>query len=133
MLIATLLEARLARASLAVQAALLMFVVISLPDLSLVGTIEPVDAGRVLLVYGVGAVVGGVRRRARRAPEPVLAAAGCSSRVVVDRRAVRAVAAGAGAQGVRCGLDDGGGVGERAEQRTADGRQPRRCSARCWA
>ena len=58
MLIATLLEARLAVLVGLVQAALMMFAVISLPDLSLVGTIGPLDVGRVFLVYGLGAVVG---------------------------------------------------------------------------
>jgi putative nucleotidyltransferase with HDIG domain len=58
MLIATLLEERLAVLIGLVQAGLLMFIVVSLPDLSLVGTIEPVDAGRVLLFYAAGAIVG---------------------------------------------------------------------------
>jgi len=58
MLIATLLEARLAVLVGLVQAALMMFAVVSLPDISLVGTIDPLDVGRVFLVYGLAAVVG---------------------------------------------------------------------------
>jgi putative nucleotidyltransferase with HDIG domain len=58
MLIATLLEARLAILTGLVQAGLLMFAVISLPDLALVGSVEPIDAGRVLLYYASGAIVG---------------------------------------------------------------------------
>jgi putative nucleotidyltransferase with HDIG domain len=58
MLIATLLEARLAIVIGMMQAALMTFAVVYLPDLSLVATIEPLDAGRVLLVYGLSAVVG---------------------------------------------------------------------------
>ncbi len=58
MLVATLLEARLAVLIGLVQATLMMFAVVSLPDLSLVGTIGPLDVGRVFLVYGLGAVVG---------------------------------------------------------------------------
>ncbi len=58
MLIATLLEARLAVLVGLVQAGLLMFAVISLPDLSLVGSIGSVDAGRVLFFYAAGAIVG---------------------------------------------------------------------------
>jgi putative nucleotidyltransferase with HDIG domain len=58
MLIATLLEARLAVLIGLVQAALMMFAVLSLPGLSLAGTIGPLDVGRVFLVYGLGAVVG---------------------------------------------------------------------------
>ena len=58
MLIATLLGGRLAIVVGLLQAALMMFAVVSLPDVSLVGTIGPLDAGRVLLVYGAGGVVG---------------------------------------------------------------------------
>ena len=67
MLVATLLDARLALVIGLVQAALMMFAVVYLPDLSLVGTIEPVDAARVLLVYGLGGVAGvlAVQRAAR--------------------------------------------------------------------
>ena len=36
----------------------MMFAVISLPDLSLVETIQPVDVGRVFLAYGLGSVIG---------------------------------------------------------------------------
>lgn len=74
MLIATLLGARLAIVIGLVQATLMMFAVISLPDLSLVDTIEPVDAGRVFLVYGLGAVMGVYAvRQAERANQYVAA------------------------------------------------------------
>ncbi len=58
MLVATLLDGRLAIVVGLMQAVLMTFAVVYLPDLSLVATIEPLDAGRVLLVYGLGAVVG---------------------------------------------------------------------------
>ena len=58
MLVAALLETRLAIVIGLLQATLMMFAVVSLPDLSLVETIQPVDAGRVLLVYGLSSVVG---------------------------------------------------------------------------
>ncbi|MGB2695956.1 MAG: HDIG domain-containing metalloprotein [Dehalococcoidia bacterium] len=58
MLIATLIEARLAIVIGLAQAALMTFAVVYLPVLSLVETAEPLDAGRVLLGYGLGAVVG---------------------------------------------------------------------------
>ena len=58
MLIATLLEARLAAVISLVQAALMMFAVVTMPDVSLAGSIGPIDIGRVLLVYGFGAIVG---------------------------------------------------------------------------
>ncbi|MEX0787092.1 MAG: HDIG domain-containing metalloprotein [Dehalococcoidia bacterium] len=74
MLIATLLGARLGIVAGLVQATLMMFAVISLPDLSLVETIEPVDAGRVFLVYGLGAVMGVYAvHRAERANQYVAA------------------------------------------------------------
>ena len=67
MLVATLLGARLGIVVGLIQAALLMFAVVSLPDLSLVETIEPVDTARVMLVYGFGAMIGvfAVRRAER--------------------------------------------------------------------
>ena len=67
MLVATLLEARLGLVIGLVQAALLVFVVVYLPDVSFVGTIQPIDTARVLLVYGLGAAVGAfaVQRAAR--------------------------------------------------------------------
>jgi len=58
MLVATLLEARFAIVLGLLQAMLLTFAVVYLPDISLVATIGPVDAVRVLLVYGLGTVVG---------------------------------------------------------------------------
>ena len=68
MLISTLLGARLAIVVGLMQAALMMFAVISLPDLSLVETIQPVDVGRVFLAYGLGAVMGSYAvQRAERA------------------------------------------------------------------
>ncbi len=68
MLISTLLGARLAIVVGLMQAALMMFAVISLPDLSLVETIQPVDVGRVFLAYGLGAVIGSYAvQRAERA------------------------------------------------------------------
>jgi hypothetical protein len=73
MLIATLLEARLALLTGMVQAGLLMFSVVSLPDLSLVGTVDALDAGRVLLVYGAAAIVGAYTvERALRANQYLL-------------------------------------------------------------
>jgi len=74
MLIATLLETRLAVVVAFVQATLMAFAVVSLPDLSLVGTIEPLDATRVFFVYGLGAVVGVFAvRRAERANQYLMA------------------------------------------------------------
>ena len=68
MLISTLLGARLAIVVGLMQAGLMMFAVISLPDLSLVETIQPVDVGRVFLAYGLGAVIGAYAvQRAERA------------------------------------------------------------------
>ena len=58
MLVATLLEARLAIIIGMVQAVLLAFAVVLLPDLSLVAPVQPLDIERVLLVYGLGAVLG---------------------------------------------------------------------------
>ena len=58
MLIATLLGARLAIVIGLVQAALMTFAVVLLPDLSLEASIQPLDAGRVLMVYGLSAVLG---------------------------------------------------------------------------
>jgi hypothetical protein len=58
MLVATLLEARFAIVLGLLQAMLLTFAVVFLPDISLVATIGSVDAVRVLLVYGLGTVVG---------------------------------------------------------------------------
>lgn len=58
MLLSTLLGARLAIVIGLIQAGLMMFAVISLPDLSLVETIQPIDVGRVFFVYGLGAVIG---------------------------------------------------------------------------
>jgi putative nucleotidyltransferase with HDIG domain len=76
MLIAALLETRLAIVVALLQAALLMFVVIYLPDISLVANIEPVDVGRVLLVYGLCSLIGVVAvRRAERSNQYVLAGA----------------------------------------------------------
>jgi hypothetical protein len=67
MLIASLVEARLAVLVGLVQAVLLVFIVVSMPDLSLVGTIDVLDVGRVLLYYAAGAIVGSyaVERAAR--------------------------------------------------------------------
>jgi len=74
MLVATLLEARLAVLIGVLQAALLVFVVVSMPDLSLVGTIEPLDAGRVLMFYAAGAIAGAYAvQHATRANQYVLA------------------------------------------------------------
>lgn len=68
MLVSTLLGARLAIVIGLVQAGLMMFAVISLPDLSLVETIQPIDAGRVFFVYGLSAVIGAYAvQRAERA------------------------------------------------------------------
>jgi len=76
MLVATLLEARLAVLVGLVQAGLLVFVVVSMPDLSLVGTIEPLDVGRVLLFYAAGAIVGAYAvERATRSNQYVLGGA----------------------------------------------------------
>ncbi|MCH7811146.1 MAG: HDIG domain-containing protein [Chloroflexi bacterium] len=58
MLVATLLETRLAIVISMVQAALMSFAVVSLPDLSLVEAIQPLDAARVLTVYGLGGMIG---------------------------------------------------------------------------
>ncbi|MCH7718677.1 MAG: HDIG domain-containing protein [Chloroflexi bacterium] len=72
MLVATLLEARLAIVIGLVQAALMTFAIISLPELSLVATIQPLDIGRVLLMYSMSAVVGVyVAHRAERANQYV--------------------------------------------------------------
>ena len=67
MLVATLLGVRVGVVIGLIQAALLMFAGVSRPDLSLVETIEPVDTGRVMLVYGFGAIIGvfAVRRAER--------------------------------------------------------------------
>ena len=67
MLVAALLETRLAIVIGLMQALLLTFAVVYLPDFSLVQSIQAVDAGRVLLVYGIGAVVGAfAAQRAQR-------------------------------------------------------------------
>jgi hypothetical protein len=58
MLIAALLETRLALVIGLLQAALMTFAVVFLPDFSLVESVQAVDAGRVLLVYGLSTVVG---------------------------------------------------------------------------
>ena len=58
MLVATLLDGRLALVIGLVQALLMTFAVVYLPELSLAGAVQPLDAGRVLLVYGLGAVIG---------------------------------------------------------------------------
>jgi putative nucleotidyltransferase with HDIG domain len=58
MLLALLLETRLAIVIGVLQATLLTFAVIVLPDFSLVESIQAVDAGRVLLVYSLGGLVG---------------------------------------------------------------------------
>jgi putative nucleotidyltransferase with HDIG domain len=58
MLVATLLEARLAVVVMGLQALLLTFVVVYLPDVSLAATVEPLDALRVLTVYLFGGVAG---------------------------------------------------------------------------
>jgi putative nucleotidyltransferase with HDIG domain len=58
MLIATLLEARFAALIGMLQATFLAFAVVYLPDPSLIATVEPIDALRVLLVYGFGALAG---------------------------------------------------------------------------
>lgn len=58
MLIATLLETRLAVLIGLLQAALMTFAIAYLPDVSLVDSIKAADAERVLLVYGLGSVVG---------------------------------------------------------------------------
>ncbi len=82
MLLSTLLGARLAIVVGLMQAGLMMFAVISLPDLSLVETIQPVDVGRVFLAYGLGAVIGSYAvQRAERANQ--YAAAGVLVSVVM--------------------------------------------------
>ena len=58
MLVATLLETRLAILIGMMQAALMTFAIVYLPDVSLVDSIQAVDAERVLLVYGLGSIVG---------------------------------------------------------------------------
>jgi putative nucleotidyltransferase with HDIG domain len=58
MLVATLLESRLAVVVVGLQALLLTFVVVYLPDVSLAATVEPLDALRVLTVYLFGGVAG---------------------------------------------------------------------------
>ena len=58
MLVATLLEARLAIVIAMIQAALLAFAVVMLPDIALETTVQPLDVGRVTVLYGVGAVLG---------------------------------------------------------------------------
>ncbi|MBI4571071.1 MAG: HDIG domain-containing protein [Chloroflexi bacterium] len=58
MLVASLLEARLALVIGLLQAALMMFSVVSLPDVALVEAIEPIDVGRVFIVYGLGTMAG---------------------------------------------------------------------------
>ncbi|MGB6896777.1 MAG: HDIG domain-containing metalloprotein, partial [Dehalococcoidia bacterium] len=58
MLVATLLEGRLAVVVVGLQALLLTFVVVYLPDVSLAATVEPLDALRVLTVYLFGGVAG---------------------------------------------------------------------------
>ena len=58
MLVATLLGARLGIVIGLIQAVLLMFTVVSLPDLSLVETIAPVDTGRVVPVSRFGPMIG---------------------------------------------------------------------------
>ncbi len=76
MLVATLLEARLAVLIGMVQSVLLVFVVVSMPDLSLVGTIDSLDVGRVLLFYAAGAIVGAYAvERATRSNQYVLGGA----------------------------------------------------------
>ncbi len=73
MLVATLLEARLAVLIGMVQSVLLVFVVVSMPDLSLVGTIDALDVGRVLLFYAAGGIVGAYAvERATRANQYLL-------------------------------------------------------------
>ena len=74
MLLATLLEARLAIVIGLLQAVLLTFAVVYLPDLSLVATIEPVDAGRVLLVYGLSSVIGAFAVQRAERPNQYVAA-----------------------------------------------------------
>jgi putative nucleotidyltransferase with HDIG domain len=58
MLVATLLEARLAIAIALVQVLLLCFSVIFLPDTAITSSVQPVEIGRLALVYGLGAVAG---------------------------------------------------------------------------
>ncbi len=58
MLVATLLDGRLALVIGLVQAVLMTFAVVYLPELSFAADIQPLDAGRILLVYGLGAVIG---------------------------------------------------------------------------
>ena len=57
MLVATLLEARLAVVVGLVQAVLMTFAMVYLPD-PLESTLQPLEAGQVLLVYGLGSVMG---------------------------------------------------------------------------
>lgn len=67
MLVAALLETRLAIVIGLMQALLLTFAVVYLPNFSIVESIQAVDAGRVLLVYGIGALVGAfAAQRAQR-------------------------------------------------------------------
>ncbi len=58
MLIAALLEARLAIVIGFLQTGLAALAIIFLPDTSLVASIQPLDVGRVLAVYGLGGIVG---------------------------------------------------------------------------
>ena len=58
MLVATLLSGRLALVIGLVQAVLMTFAVVYLPELLLAGAVQPLDIGRVLLVYGMGAAIG---------------------------------------------------------------------------
>ena len=74
MLIASLLGARLAIVIGLVQAALMTFAVVLLPDLSLAASIQPLDAGRVLMVYGLSAVVGVLAAHRAERPNQYVAA-----------------------------------------------------------
>ncbi|MEX1254206.1 MAG: HDIG domain-containing metalloprotein [Dehalococcoidia bacterium] len=58
MLVATLLEARLAITIALVQMMLLCFSVIYLPDTAISSSLQPLEVGRLALAYGLGAVAG---------------------------------------------------------------------------
>ncbi len=123
MLVAALVEARLAIIVGLVQAALLTFAVASLPELSLVATIGALDAERVLLFYGLGAVVGVLAvHRAERPDQYVLGGVlvGIAALATLfatwlldeERRAFDAVwmTAAATASGLGSGLLTAGGI-----------------------
>lgn len=123
MLIATLLGARLGLVIGFVQAVLMTFVVVYLPDFSLVSNIEPVDVGRVLLVYGFGAAIGVFAvQRAERTNQYVLGGGVLAVSILgllfatwlidPERRAFDAVwmTAAAASSGIGSGLLVAGGI-----------------------